>query len=417
MSYRAAVVTIGDEILMGEIVDTNAVFLAKGLDDLGIEVCEVVTVADQQEAIDGVMKRLDGVVDLVLLTGGLGPTNDDVTKRVFCDFFDDVLVEDARVLAHVTQLLEDFYKRPISEVNKRQALVPSRGVVLSNRVGTAPGMLMQTDDTVYVCMPGVPYEMKVLFQEQLVPYIRHRFGGTQHVHRSIRTYGIGESLLAEYLADWEEALPAGVTLAYLPSSGRVRLRLSVRGADRVKLQEKLSFLIHQLPATVMEFVVGVEDLELEDQVANLLKKQRQSICFAESCTGGTLARLFTEAPGASAYFKGGVVTYSTESKIAVLGLAPSLLAQQDVVSEAVAMQMAIQSKALFKSDFALSTTGNAGPTKGDSKVAVGTVCVGIATPYGAFAQTFQLGGPRERVVQDAVSNGLRLIYKELIKNK
>ena len=417
MSITATLVTIGDEILIGQIVDTNSVYLSKELDALGIEIKEIVSISDTKEAIYNTLHRLKDTVDLVLLTGGLGPTKDDVTKKVFCDFFDDVLVENKEVLEQVTVLLEKYYQRPISEVNKLQALVPSQAVVLRNRVGTAPGMLMRSEKTSFVCMPGVPYEMKTIFQEELVPFIAANLVREYNIHRTVMTYGIGESLLAEYLNTWEDELPLGVSLAYLPSPGSVRLRLSAHGTDFEPLYTKLQVLLDKLPTEVLKHVVSYEDEGIDINVAKQLLNLEKSISFAESFTGGALAQLFSSVPGASAYFKGGVVTYATQSKVDVLGVDEALICKEGVVSEAVAIEMARNAKRLYKSDYAVATTGNAGPTKGDSETPLGTVFIGIATPESVFAIGFNFGQPREKVVQEAVSKGLLLVYKEMMKNK
>lgn len=417
MNLTATIVTIGDEILIGQIVNTNATYLSKELDSLGFKINEIVSVADTQEAIRNVLSRLDGTANLILLTGGLGPTKDDVTKKVFCDFFNDELVENPEVLMHVTTLLENYYKRPISEVNKLQALVPAKAIVLKNRVGTAPGMLMKSVNTFFVCMPGVPYEMKTIFQEELIPFVKENLVKEYNIHRTIMTYGVGESLLAEFLQEWEDGLPNDVSLAYLPSPGSVRLRLSVHGTDYDLLEKKIQDLVDLLPSEVVKYVVSFQDEGIDKNIAKQLLNLRKSISFAESFTGGVLTQLFASVPGASAYFNGGVVTYATQSKIDVLGIDKMLICKEGVVSEAVAIEMARNAKRLFKSDFAVATTGNAGPTKGDSDVPIGTVFIGIATPEVVFAKEFNLGQPREKVVQEAVSKGLLMIYEEMLKNK
>lgn len=412
---KASIITIGDELLIGQVIDTNAAYLAKELDVLGFEILEIHTISDTQKAIAKAMEMQVDLVDLVILTGGLGPTKDDVTKKVFCDFFGDHLVEFPEVLVHVRALLEAFYKRPLSEVNKQQAWLPSKTDVLFNRVGTAPGMLMKSKKTLFVSLPGVPFEMKTIFQEQLVPYIQKKFPRNYNLHKTIITYGIGESLLATFLEAWESNLEAGVTLAYLPSPGRVRLRLSARGSDFKALENKLQNYIEALPKSVLEYVVSYADEGFEKIIAKKLENHKKTISFAESCTGGNLAQLFAAIPGASAYFRGGIVTYATETKVDVLGVSKNTIEKQSVVSEAVAVEMATNAKKMFKSDYAVATTGNAGPTKGDSAEDVGTVFIGIATPEGVFAKRYNFGQPREKVVQATVSKGLSLIYKEILK--
>lgn len=412
---KASIITIGDEILIGQIVDTNSTYLAKELDTLGFEIVEIITISDKKEAIDKAMASQLGVVDLVIMTGGLGPTKDDVTKKVFCEFFDDHLVMNEKVLAHVTILIENYFKKPISEINKQQALVPSMATVLFNNVGTAPGMVMQKDGTTYVSFPGVPFEMKTIFQEELIPYVKDHFRGVFNLHKTIITYGIGESLLAEYLEQWENYLPTEIKLAYLPSPGKVRLRLSTRGTDKDSLVQNIERQVDMIPEVVKPFIRAYEDIDFPEIIIKELQNRNKTISFAESCTGGQLAVMFNSQPGSSAYFKGGIVCYATESKIDMLGVNPETINTHTVVSEEVAMEMAEQARLRFKSDYAISTTGNAGPSKGDSDVEVGTVCVGIATPNGVFAKKYELGQPREKVINSAIARGLELIFNEILK--
>lgn len=412
---KASIITIGDEILIGQIVDTNSNYLANYLDKLGFELVEMLSISDAESAIKEAMQRQQDRVDLVVITGGLGPTKDDLTKQVFCSYFDDVLVEDAAVFAHVKALIEDYFKRPISDLNRKQALVPSRATVLFNQLGTAPGMMMQKGQTHYISLPGVPFEMKGIVSSVLTPILKERFTLRFNVHKTIVVYGIGESLLAEYLTDWEDELPAEVQLAYLPSRGRVRLRLSSSGTDKVRIETKLDQLIAAIPANVKAQIRAYDDLSRSEVVIEKLKTEGKTIACAESCTGGRLAVLFSEKEGASTFFKGGMVTYATEAKVAVLGVKSETIAQHSVVSEQVACEMAIQAREKFKADYAISTTGNAGPSKGDSDAAVGTVYLGIASKNGAYAIKCELGQPREQVIERAISRALELVYNEILK--
>lgn len=412
---KASIVTIGDEILIGQIVDTNSAYLAKELDKLGFDVIEIITVSDKRAAIEAVLQRQLSIVDLVIITGGLGPTKDDVTKNVFCDFFGDRLIEDESVLNHVSEMLERLFKRPLSPINRQQALVPSKAKVLFNKVGTAPGMLMSKENTTFISLPGVPFEMKTIFVDEVVPFVEKTFQKSFNFHKTIITYGLGESLLAELLEEWEDNLPQNVKLAYLPSAGSVRLRLSIQGDSKEYLEQVIDNQLKALPIAVIPYVRAYEDLSLGEIVIRELENREKTISFAESCTGGKLSTMFNEKPGSSSYFKGGIVTYSTQSKIDLLGVNQATIDKYSVVSEKVAIEMATKAKERFKSDYAIATTGNAGPSKGDSPEEIGTVYIGIATPEKVFAKKYQFGQPREKVINSAVSKGLDLIYNEILE--
>lgn len=412
---KASIVTIGDEILIGQIVDTNSAYLAKELDKLGFDVIEIITVSDKRAAIEAVLQRQLSIVDLVIITGGLGPTKDDVTKNVFCDFFGDRLIEDESVLNHVSEMLERLFKRPLSPINRQQALVPSKAKVLFNKVGTAPGMLMSKENTTFISLPGVPFEMKTIFVDEVVPFVEKTFQKSFNFHKTIITYGLGESLLAELLEEWEDNLPQNVKLAYLPSAGSVRLRLSIQGDSKEYLEQVIDNQLEALPIAVIPYVRAYEDLSLGEIVIRELENREKTISFAESCTGGKLSTMFNEKPGSSSYFKGGIVTYSTQSKIDLLGVNQATIDKYSVVSEKVAIEMATKAKERFKSDYAIATTGNAGPSKGDSPEEIGTVYIGIATPEKVFAKKYQFGQPREKVINSAVSKGLDLIYNEILE--
>ncbi len=414
---KAAIVTIGDEILIGQIQDTNSTFMAKALDKIGFSVVEMLTISDDKQAILSMLSTFQNKVDVVLITGGLGPTKDDITKKTFCDFFNDSLVQNDAVLAHVTELIEGIYKRPITQLNKDQALVPSKAEVLFNKMGTAPGMWLKNENTVFVAMPGVPYEMKYLVNEEVIPRLVKEYNRPFIVHKTIMTYGVGESMLAEQIEDWENNLPSFVKLAYLPSPGRVRLRMSAKGTNEQELHNALNNLTQSLQLLIGDAIVGLdEDEAVEVVVGRLLKQKGKTISTAESCTGGKIAHLFTSVEGASAYFKGSIIPYETQMKTKLLTVSTSNIEKYSVVSSEVAKEMAQNCKQLFNSDYAIATTGNAGPTKGDSPAEVGTVFIGIATPNGVFVEEFNFGQPREKVLDRAVNKGLELVYKEILKN-
>lgn len=414
---KATIVTIGDEILIGQIVDTNSGFIAKSLDKIGIEINEMISISDDKKHILDTFAVLQNKVDLVIITGGLGPTKDDITKKTFCDYFEDELIVDQKVLAHVTQLIEGFYKRTITQINKDQALVPSKCTVLHNQVGTAPGMWMKKENTVFISLPGVPYEMKYLVEHEIIPKVVREYKRPYIIHKTILTYGQGESMVAERIEDWENNLPEFIKLAYLPAPGRVRLRLSARGTDKEKLEVALEENVNSLDAIIHNIIVGFDDDEtLEVVVGKMLTKQNKTISTAESCTGGKIAAVLTSVSGASKYFKGGVVSYATAAKIDVLGVSESLIKEHSVVSRAVVSEMALNIKNMMKTDYAIATTGNAGPSKGDSNAELGAVFIALATPSEVIVEEFNFGQPREKVIDRAIIKSLELLQKEILKN-
>ena len=414
---KAAIITIGDEILIGQIVDTNSAFIAKLLDKIGVEICEMISISDNKQHILDTFNNFQNKVDLVLITGGLGPTKDDITKKTFCDYFDDVLEVNNEVLAHVTQIIEGFYKRKITQLNKDQALVPSKCTVLHNLVGTAPGMWMKKENTVFVSLPGVPYEMKYLVENEIIPKVVREYKRPYIIHKTILTYGQGESMVAERIENWENNLPEFLKLAYLPSPGRVKLRLSARGTNKEFLEKSIQENMTSLSKIIGDIIVGFdEDETLEKVLGSLLTQQNKTISTAESCTGGKIAQILTSVSGASRYFKGSIVSYSTETKMAVLGIPEDLIKEYSVVSTEVAKQMAINVKNIMKTDYAIATTGNAGPLKGDSNSELGTVFIALATPNEVIIEEFNFGQPREKVIDRAVIKSLEILRKEILKN-
>lgn len=413
---NAQIITIGDEILIGQIVDTNATFLAKELNKIGVSVTAMHSIPDTTQDILHFLSQAQDQVDLVLITGGLGPTKDDVTKKAICDYFEDHLIENPEVLTHIKRLFKKYISTKMNDANLTQALLPSSATALHNAFGTAPGMWLQKGKTVFVSMPGVPFEMKALMTYQVIPKIVKAFKRPFIIHKTIQTYGVGESAIAEDIADFENALPPHIKLAYLPSLGKVRLRLSAKGQDQDRLEKEVTALVAQLLPILGDIVYGIETDDLiEAVVAKTLTEKGRSLAVAESCTGGLLASALTAMPGASAYFKGGVVAYETAQKTTLLGVSKELIAQYSVVSEPVVAAMAIGVQQSMNSDFAIATTGNAGPTKGDSAVPVGTVCIGIATPEQVFTHTFTMGNHRDRIVQKTVNKSFELLQKEIIK--
>lgn len=413
---KATIITIGDEILIGQITDTNSGFIAKSLDKIGIQVHEMLSISDDKSHILETFAKVQNEVDFVIITGGLGPTKDDITKITFCDYFQDTLQRNSAVENHIVALFTKMNFN-VSQVNLDQALVPSRAIILQNQFGTAPGMWMTKEKTVFVSLPGVPYEMKAIVTNELVPKIVSEYKRPFILHKTILTYGQGESIVAERIETWEDNLPGFVKLAYLPSPGRVRLRLTARGEDEKILQATIKDLVEKLVEIIGDIIVGFEEEEsIEVVLGELLSQKGFSLSTAESCTGGKIAEIITSISGSSNYFRGGIVSYATDTKISLLGVKQSTIDIFSVVSTQVAEEMAIGVQKVLKSDFAIATTGNAGPSKGDADASLGTVCVAIATPKEVFSEQFNFGQPRQKVIDRAVNKGLEMLLKEILKN-
>jgi nicotinamide-nucleotide amidase len=414
LAMKAQIVTIGDEILIGQIVDTNSAWLASELNTLGISVDSVKSIADTREAIFEALNTVPSDVELVLFTGGLGPTKDDITKYAFVEWFESDWREDEDVLRRVK---EHFLMRGVKmpEVNRLQAQVPSNCIALPNGLGTAPGMWFDKGGAVYVSMPGVPFEMKHIFSERAIPKIKEKFKLDHIVHRTILTQGIGESSLMEIIADWEENLAKeNIKLAYLPSPGAVRLRLTKYDdhiEDNTLVVERN---IERLLPLIQDYTFGFGKETLEVVVGRLLTKFGYTLGIAESCTGGYISHLVTSVPGSSAYFMGTAVTYSYDAKSKVLGVNKADIIEQGAVSEQVAIQMAAGVRKLYDCDFGISSTGIAGPGGGTKTKPVGTVWIGVSTPEKTFALRFQMGETREGNIRKTALQALQLLRKEII---
>ncbi|MGB7843940.1 MAG: competence/damage-inducible protein A [Salinimicrobium sp.] len=415
----AEIITIGDEILIGQIVDSNSAYIARELNLIGISVYQISSVQDEKQHILNALKEASERADIILLTGGLGPTKDDITKSTFCEYFDDELRLNEDVLKHVEQLFEKYKKTPISALNREQAMLPSKAEVLHNEFGTAPGMWMEKDKKVYISMPGVPYEMKQLMEKEVIPKLREKFHRPFIYHKTLLTEGMGESSVAERLNDFEEALPKHIKLAYLPRIGSVRLRLSARGESEEELINSVEKQVERLYAIIGDIISEVqeEDDQIAVEISRILVAEKKSLAVAESCTGGELASEFTRHPGASACFKGGLVPYATQAKIDLLKVSKELIDKYSVVSAEVAEAMAENARKIFKVDYALSTTGNAGPTKGDSDAEVGTVFIGLATPEKVVSKKFRFRNSRDQVVKKTVYKAFEMILEEICSEK
>ena len=413
----AEIITIGDEILIGQIVDTNSVFISKELNKIGVSVYQITSIQDDREHILQALSDAKKRAQIIIVTGGLGPTKDDITKHTFCEYFNDELVLNDSVLAHVEDLFEKYITTTkISQVNRDQALILSKADALHNAYGTAPGMWIKEDGVVYVSLPGVPFEMKNLIKDQVIPKLVKEFERPHIFHKTLVTYGMGESSIAEKIETWENDLPDFIKLAYLPNLGKVRLRLSAKGKDKAAIIAAVDVEMQKLYPLIGDIIFGFEDDEnIEQVVANLMTAKKITLATAESCTGGKIAEHITALAGASQYYKGSIVSYATETKIEVLKVPATIIDEHSVVSAEVAELMAQNVKNILKSDFAIATTGNAGPSKGDSDADVGTVYIAIATPNGVFSEKFMMGNHRERIVQKSVNKAFEMLQKEILK--
>jgi nicotinamide-nucleotide amidase len=413
---QAEIITIGDEILIGQIVDTNSAFISKALNKIGVSVYQITSVQDDKEHILKSLKEAEENADIVIITGGLGPTKDDITKTTIAQYFDDTLVQDQEVLKNIEHLWEHHVKQPLSQVNIDQALIPSKSKALMNRFGSAPGMWIEHNNKVFVSLPGVPFEMKALIDNEVIPKLQEQFHLPYIMHKTLLTYGLGESRLAARIEAWEDALPNFIKLAYLPNLGKVRLRLSARGEDKTVVENEMQKQIALLLPQIEDVFAGYEENgALEAIVANQLTEKGLTLSIAESCTGGALAERLTSIPGASQYFKGSIVSYATQTKTNVLKVDKTLIETHSVVSDAVARAMAENAKDLFQTDYAIATTGNAGPTKGDADAEVGTVFIAIATPNGVVSEVYNLGNHRTKVIHKAVNKAFEMLQKEISK--
>ncbi|WP_347374835.1 competence/damage-inducible protein A [Aequorivita sp. Q41] len=413
----AEIITIGDEILIGQIIDTNSAFISKELNKIGVSVYQITSIQDDRDHILNAFKDAKKRVDLVIVTGGLGPTKDDITKQTFCDFFDDKLIENRTVVENIKRLFSKYQRNKPLPATILQAMVPSKATILNNLHGTAPGMWLEQDETVFVSLPGVPYEMKYLLTKEVLPKVVARFNRPFIYHKTLLTYGMGESAIAERIADWETNLPKNIKLAYLPSLGKVRLRLSATSDDEKQLKERIDTRMEVLNEILADIAVGYEDeTSIAELIGRILTEKGESYSVAESCTGGRIASEITQYSGASATFMGGIVPYDTNLKTKILGVPKEIIDRYTVVSIPVAEEMARRCCLLFESDYSIATTGIAGPTKGDGVDEVGTVCIAICTPKGVVSEKFLFGNDRYRVIEKASNKAFEMLLKEISKN-
>ncbi|WP_425077505.1 competence/damage-inducible protein A [Psychroserpens sp. S379A] len=413
---QAEIITIGDEILIGQIIDTNSAFIAKQLNNIGVSVYQITSVQDERAHILKALTEAEANADIVILTGGLGPTKDDITKKTIADYFGDTLVEEVSVRKNIEHLWKVHVKKPLKQVNIDQALVPSKASVLMNAYGSAPGMWIEQNNTVFISLPGVPFEMKALMIDEVIPKLRTQFKFPYIQHKTFLTYGLGESTLAERIESFETELPDFIKLAYLPSLGRVRLRLSAKGNDKVVVETEMQKQIDKLLPQIQDIFVGFEDdISIEAIIGKYLTKVGKTVATAESCTGGLIAERFTANAGASKYFKGSIVSYTKETKVNVLKVSEDIIDTYSVVSAEVAEAMAKNVLELMHTDYAIATTGNAGPTTDDTDEGLGIVFIAIATKDKVYSEQFSFGNHRVKVINRAANKAFEMLQKEILK--
>lgn len=412
------IITIGDEILIGQIIDTNSAFIAQLLNLNGISVKQISSVSDDREHILKALDEAKSRADIILITGGLGPTKDDITKKTLCEYFKTTMRFDEGAYQDVVNIFATYGKE-VTPINKLQAEVPAICEVIHNYNGTAPCMWFDVDDKIFVSMPGVPYEMKALMKEQVVPKLRERFKFPSIYHKTILTQGIGESALSEMISDWEDSLAAAdIKLAYLPSPGMVRLRLSTKGEDKNALIRNVEKKIEEVKPLISEYIYGyeiygVERESLEQMVGKLLKEKKKTVSTAESCTGGYISHLLTKVAGSSEYYIGSVISYAYEIKETELDVPHDIILKHGAVSQPVVEQMAKAIREKYKTDYAISASGIAGPGGGTEEKPVGTVWVAVATPSKIISEKFLFGANRERNIQKTANVALNMLKKEL----
>ena len=412
---KAEIITIGDEILIGQIIDSNSQWIGKQLNKIGVSVYQISSIQDDEQHILNALKEAQERVDIVIITGGLGPTKDDITKKTIASFFkDDEVVEYPEVIAHIKSLFKKI-NHPFKEVQRAQAQLPSKATLLMNNFGTAPGMWFYENKTVFVSLPGVPYEMKGLIQQEVLPRIQQQFKLPFIIHKTIMTYGQGESNIAERIESVENNLPPFIKLAYLPSFGRVRLRLSAIGAHKEQLEKALDQEVAAVYKLIPEIITGIDDdASLEKRIGDLLTKNNKTIATAESLTGGKIAATIVAIAGSSAYYKGSIVAYSSETKINLLGVSAETIEEHSVVSTEVALEMARGVKDKLQTDYAIAVTGNAGPTTDNTAKSAGIVCIAFISDEKEWVQEFDFGQPREKTINKTVSKALEILHKEIL---
>lgn len=410
----AEIISVGDELLIGQVVNTNASWMAAELNKNGIHVVQVSAIGDNGDRIKSALDEAFKRADIVLLTGGLGPTKDDITKNVLAAYFNSEMVFHQPTYEHIKVLFR-LRNYQVTEVNRMQALIPERCIPLKNNHGTAPGMWFELGEKVAVSMPGVPFEMQALMLDEVLPRLNEKFLRSAIYHKTIMTHGLGESALAERISEWENNLPATIKLAYLPQPGIVRLRLSSSGEDMARVTKAINEQCERLHSFIPDLIFGYDDVSMEEVIGDYLKRLGKKLSVAESCTGGYVSHLITAIPGSSAYFNGSVVSYSNQSKARLLGVSEALIEEYGAVSQQVVEAMAAGALMRFDADYALSISGIAGPDGGTVEKPVGTVWIGLATPAGVTSKLFLFGEHRGRNIRRAALTALNLLRLDLQK--
>ena len=414
---NAEIITIGDEILIGQITDTNSQWIANELNTIGVSVFQITSIQDKKSHILKALSEAEYNADIIILTGGLGPTKDDVTKHTIAEYFNSSLEINEEIVTHIRQMFERI-NYEFTELNRLQALLPVKAKILKNSLGTASGMWFEKNGKVFISLPGVPNEMKGLMKKKVLPQLQATFDLPFILHQTLMTYGMGESKVAERIEDWETNLPTFIKLAYLPNYGRLRLRLSAKGTDKGLLEATLNEEIAKLSDLISDILVGIDKgYSLEAEIGLLLNDQEASLAVAESCTGGAISQKITSVPGASSYFIGGLTSYHERIKTELLGVAPAIIEKHSVVSAQVAEAMAKGIQQRYKTDYAIGITGNAGPTKDKTDHSVGTVYIAIASPLGVYVKDYVFGPPRQKVIEKASMKALELLKRSILKNR
>jgi nicotinamide-nucleotide amidase len=411
---KAAIITIGDELLIGQTIDTNSAWMGAELSKAGFDVYRITSVHDRREDIIYALNEAAGKTDVVLITGGLGPTSDDITKPTLCEFFGTHLIMNNEILVMIEAMMR-IRNFPMNEKNRRQAEVPESCRVLKNAAGTAPGMWFERDGTIYISMPGVPHEMKYLMTEHVLPELNKRFTSQTIIHRNIMTYGTFESKLAEILTPFESELPENIKLAYLPASGIIKLRLTGTGTEYNSLLNLINDQVSKLYATIPEFIYAENEESLEMIIGKLLINKNKTVATAESCTGGEIAHLITSIPGSSAYYKGSVIAYTNSVKTQLLSVQDYILTRYGAVSENTVKEMAFGVRSLLKTDYAIATSGIAGPEGGTEFKPVGTVWIAVASEHETVCEKRVFGNDRTTNIKRFSLAALNLLRKQIIK--